>query len=196
MTTIADAIIPRTDTPGARDVKVEEFIDAMLTDYFPAKERDRFLAGLTRIDAAAQRAHGRAFMASTPAQQVAVLEAFDRAAYAPGPTLAAAGDRPSTAGPRLPATAAERNPTTQRVEGEVSTGRSGTSGLMASGAVSVDGKVDPEDVGREAFFRTMKELTLVGYYTSQVGSTQELRVVPMGPYLADVPYAQLGRAWA
>jgi hypothetical protein len=68
--------------------------------------------------------------------------------------------------------------------------------MMASGAVSVDGKADPEDVGREAFFRTMKELTLVGYYTSQPGSTQELRVVPMGPYHPDVPYAQLGRAWA
>ena len=192
--TISEAIIPQTDTPGARAARVNEFVDAMLTDYLPARERERFLAGLARVDARARRAHGRAFLECPAEQQEAVLRDFDRAAYgAPGEATAAPKGGAAARDPRA---AAERNPVTQRVEGAVSTGRSGTSGMMASGAESVDGKVDPEDVGRQAFFRTMKELTLVGYYTSQVGATQELRVMPMGPYLADVPYAQVGRAWA
>lgn len=46
------------------------------------------------------------------------------------------------------------------------------------------------------FFRTIKSLTLFGYYTSEVGATQELRVNPMGVYRADIPFDELGRAWA
>ena len=46
------------------------------------------------------------------------------------------------------------------------------------------------------FFRTIKSLTLFGYYTSEVGATQELRVNPMGIYRADIPFDEIGRAWA
>ena len=47
------------------------------------------------------------------------------------------------------------------------------------------------------FFRTMKELTLVGYYTSEIGATRELHhtAVP-GRYDGCVPLAQVGRTWA
>lgn len=46
------------------------------------------------------------------------------------------------------------------------------------------------------FFATLKELTVSGYYTSEVGATQELRVNPMGIHEADIPYSDVGRAWA
>jgi hypothetical protein len=47
------------------------------------------------------------------------------------------------------------------------------------------------------FFRRMKEMTLVGYYTSQVGASQELRVNPMGVYRGDIPFpASGGREWS
>lgn len=195
--TISEAIIPETDTPGARAARVNEFVDAMVTDYFPAKERERFLAGLARVDAGAQRVHGKAFLELSSEEQVAVLEEFDRAAY--GDQSGAAKKTEAQQGgtqTRTPAIAAEKNPVTQKTEGEVSTGRGGTGGMMASGAVSVDGKVDPEDVGGRSFFRTIKELTLVGYYTSELGSTQELHPVPMGPFKGDIPLSQVGRAWA
>jgi hypothetical protein len=42
----------------------------------------------------------------------------------------------------------------------------------------------------------MKELTLLGYYTSEVGATQELKVNPMGVYRSDVPYRSIGHSWA
>ena len=47
------------------------------------------------------------------------------------------------------------------------------------------------------FFRTMKELTVVGYYTSEAGATQELRheAVP-GRFDGCIPFAQVGRTWA
>ena len=46
------------------------------------------------------------------------------------------------------------------------------------------------------FFRRMKELTLVGYYTSEIGAMQELHVSPFGTYRGDIPYTAVGRAWA
>jgi len=47
------------------------------------------------------------------------------------------------------------------------------------------------------FFRTLKELTLVGYYTSEIGATRELHHAPVpGRYDGCVPLAQIGRTWA
>jgi gluconate 2-dehydrogenase gamma chain len=44
------------------------------------------------------------------------------------------------------------------------------------------------------FFRLMKELTTLGFFTSKIGATQFLRYNPNpGPYQGDVPYAQVGR---
>jgi hypothetical protein len=47
------------------------------------------------------------------------------------------------------------------------------------------------------FFWQLRELTIVGYYTSQVGATAELRYVPIpGRYDGDYPFAEIGRAWS
>jgi hypothetical protein len=47
------------------------------------------------------------------------------------------------------------------------------------------------------FFRLIKELTIVGFCTSEVGATKFLKyeAVP-GPWRADIPYSEVGRAWA
>lgn len=59
-----------------------------------------------------------------------------------------------------------------------------------------DGTTPAGDVGRDSFFRLMKELTLTGYYTSEAGATRELRVNPMGTFRSDIPYSEIGRSWA
>ena len=47
------------------------------------------------------------------------------------------------------------------------------------------------------YFRMMKELTLLGYFTSEVGATQALRYLPVpGKYDGCVPYKKGDRAWA
>lgn len=73
----AERILPRTDTPGATDANVTAFIDVMLADWYPGDEAARFRAGLPALDAAAQTAQGRGFSACTPAQQTAIVAAFD-----------------------------------------------------------------------------------------------------------------------
>ncbi|MEZ4700715.1 MAG: gluconate 2-dehydrogenase subunit 3 family protein [Rhodothermales bacterium] len=49
--------------------------------------------------------------------------------------------------------------------------------------------------GRPVFAR-VKELTLSGFYTSELGATQELRVNPMGSYRGDISVSEVERAWA
>ena len=133
--TIAEHIIPQTDTPGARGAGVHRFVDTLLSDHYPPAERDRFLAGLADVQ-------GKHFLEATPQQQIALLKTMDEAAYPPVPTASA---RPPEAW----------------------------------------------------FFRRMKEVTLVGYYTSEIGASRELRVNPMGTYLGDIPFpASGGREWS
>jgi hypothetical protein len=46
------------------------------------------------------------------------------------------------------------------------------------------------------YFRLMKELTLLGYFSSEIGCTQALRYVEApGAYRGDVPYRKGDRAW-
>jgi glucoside 3-dehydrogenase (cytochrome c) hitch-hiker subunit len=47
------------------------------------------------------------------------------------------------------------------------------------------------------YFRMMKELTLLGYFTSEIGATQALRYVETpGRYDGCIPYKKGDRAWA
>lgn len=86
---VAEVILPATGTPGARDVGVSLFVDRMLADYYPADAREKFLAGLARLDASAVAQHGRAFVACTAAQQFALVDALDAQAFDANATGAA-----------------------------------------------------------------------------------------------------------
>lgn len=75
--TIADLIIPATDTPGASAAKVNEFTDLMLAEWLDAEERKRFLDGLADVDARSRKKFGKDLTACTPAQQTELLELLD-----------------------------------------------------------------------------------------------------------------------
>lgn len=78
----AERIIPATDTPGAQDVYVHEFIDTVLNQFTPEDARKKFMAGLDSMMKMAQDKHSTAFGDLEAAQQVTILkemEAADRA---------------------------------------------------------------------------------------------------------------------
>jgi hypothetical protein len=131
MATIAEHIIPETDTPGARATDAHIFIDKMLAEHYPAAERDRVLDGLARLRAS----DGRLFIRCSVEEQRAMLAGVDEEAFA--------------------------------------------------------------DRSQPHWFRTIKELTVLGYYTSEIGATQELKHVAVpGRFDACVPFEQIGRTWA
>ncbi len=48
-----------------------------------------------------------------------------------------------------------------------------------------------------AFFKQMKQFTLVGYFTSEIGATQALEYLPIpGKFEGDVPFKPGQKAWA
>lgn len=58
------------------------------------------------------------------------------------------------------------------------------------------GQTIEQDNGMD-FFQTIKELTVIGFFTSEVGATQVLKYDPIpGAYHGSVPYKDIGRAWA
>lgn len=77
---VAELIMPATDTPGARQAGVPQFIDRALADYCDKAQADLLRTGLDRMDADARAAHGDVFVALTPQQQVELLTVYDREA--------------------------------------------------------------------------------------------------------------------
>ena len=147
---VSDLIIPRTDTPGAREVGVPAFIDTILKDAYPSDDQARFVASLKDFDSEAQRAQGKPFLELSQEQRRAFLQqAHDAAANAEH------------------AQADERD-------------------------------LAPSERKRP-FVLMMKELTLLGFFTSQVGATQVLQYAAVpGGFQACIPIAQAGngKQWA
>ncbi|MFQ5627371.1 MAG: gluconate 2-dehydrogenase subunit 3 family protein [bacterium] len=144
LTTIAECIIPQTDTPGAKTARVNEFIDLMLADWFSEKEKQHFLAGLADMDARAQNAYSKIFTRCTFEEQAVILTALEQ----------------------------------------------------ESVKFIRENSQSPGEEPLLPFFGKMKELTLVGYYTSEIGMTQELKYIPAaGAYKSCVPFDEIGRAW-
>ena len=71
---LTELIIPRTETAGARDARVNEFIDTVLDDAAPA-EREGFLDGLEWLDRRSRETFGADFIDAAPVQQTALLTA-------------------------------------------------------------------------------------------------------------------------
>lgn len=73
---VSELIIPRTETPGARDANVHRYIDLMLDQGLLADERDAFLAGLTALDERCQREFASGFADLPEEEQIRVLTAM------------------------------------------------------------------------------------------------------------------------
>ncbi len=131
VTTMAELIIPETDTPGATAAKVNEFIDILLADWYDEEERTQFLNGLADVDARSRELFETDFVDASEAQQLELLSGLD---------------------------------------------------------AEVTALRQADESTRDHFFYRMKYLTLYGYYTSEVGVTQELEyaIIP-GRYDACAP---------
>lgn len=75
---IAEHIIPKTTTPGAKEAGVGPFIELMLKDCYKAQEQQNFLEGLADVDAKAMKAHSKKFLETSLAEQVALLKLVEK----------------------------------------------------------------------------------------------------------------------
>lgn len=91
-----EAILPRTDTPGATDARTADFLDTLLAGWLAPAERAAITGGLDALDALAHATHGAPFARLTSARQLAMVEALDAEAQA-APRGHGAGGGPADA---------------------------------------------------------------------------------------------------
>ncbi len=139
---MTERILPKTKTPGAKDLHIDKFIDKMLKDLLAPEEQTDFLRGMEAFESACVKQYGKKFVDCTTAQQDELLRKMDKeAAKLP----------PSVWGIRLAAPA----PT--------------------------------------PFFRRVKDLTLLGYFTSEQVGMNVLSYDPLpGGYVACLPLVDAG----
>lgn len=77
VTTIAEMILPRTDTPGATDLRIPEFIDFLAGEWFTDADRLKFVAGLDAIDVESRATFGGTFVSLGADQRATLLRGFD-----------------------------------------------------------------------------------------------------------------------
>ncbi len=135
---VADIIIPKTDTPGAKEAGVPGFIDLMLKDCYKKEDQDNFINGLIAYDEEAKKAYGDSFIDLNTEKQIEfVKKTHDEA-------IAAKAEKRS-------------------------------------------------------FILMMKELTMLGFFTSKPGATEVLQYVAVpGSYKGCIPLKEAGngKTWA
>jgi hypothetical protein len=174
---IAETILPATKTPGAKAAKTGAFMALMVTDCYSPAEQTVFFDGMRKVDETMRKANNISFMAATPQQRLAVLTTLDR-------------EQKRVMDARE---AAERK-------------RKGLSPVVGGDETEAKAENVPgtpvaaaEAAGPEPahYFRMMKELALLGFFTSKIGCTEALRYVEApGRFDPCIPYTPGQPAWA
>ena len=138
---LAEAILPKTSTPGAKEAGVGSFIPVMIRDCYDEKDQKAFLEGFNGLDDRAKKEFKKGFLELSPEEKLQFVNNYDK----------------------------EANKYQEQKK--------------------------EEDANH--FFRMFKELTLTGFFTSEVGMTKALRFVKIpGKYDGNYPYKKGDRAWA
>mgnify|MGYP003670703602 FL=1 len=137
---LADAIIPDTQTPGAKSVNVHYFVDELAANWMTAKQRTNFLDNLTALDQRIKDERGSSFSNLSADAKNAALDSF---------------------------------------------------GLELLTAASGNG------AGEKHIYLELRELIIFGYYTSEVGASEELLYDPIpGGYKGCIPFDDVGKTWS
>jgi glucoside 3-dehydrogenase (cytochrome c) hitch-hiker subunit len=172
---IADTILPTTTTPGAKAAKTGAFMALMVQDTYSPEDQRTFRDGMRKLDDASKAKNGgKTFMQATPEQRLALLQVLDREQFDYSEKQRAENLKKSDA--FLSDQRQQNAP-----EGK------GTSNAAPA--------ITAEPPNR--YFRMMKELALLGYFTSEIGMTQAQRYIEApGRYDPCIPYTAGEKSWA
>ncbi|WP_162416727.1 gluconate 2-dehydrogenase subunit 3 family protein [Cyclobacterium roseum] len=139
MDEIGEAIIPETDTPGAKAAGIGSFMAMMVKDTYTEEQQKSFINGLNSLKSDFKSETGTAFMDAAVAERTAFLNKLNKEAM----------------------------------------------------------QQNPEENTGSNYILMIKDLTLLGYFTSEVGATQALRYIETpGRYDPCMEYNKGDKAWA
>jgi hypothetical protein len=161
---IAETIIPRTSTPGAKDAKVGQFMTVMVNDCYEESDQKVFRDGMNKLNDLAEKTYSTSFMKLTPQQRHDLLVPLDK----------------------------EARDNQKKVDDFNKAEDTRERDAIQGGNIKyVRQHMSPH------YFFMMKQLTMLGYFTSKIGMTQALRYEPVpGRYDGCVPYKKGDKAWA
>jgi hypothetical protein len=141
---VAETIIPKTDTPGAKDAETGKFMAAYAAGCYDETQQKILRNGIQQLNKAADKKYASTFIKLSAQQKEEVLTIIDKEA--------------------------ETYNTTR--------------------IISANG-------GQDHYFTLMKQLSLLGFFTSQPGATKVLRYIPVpGKYEGCIDYKKGETAWA
>ncbi|MGL4632744.1 MAG: gluconate 2-dehydrogenase subunit 3 family protein, partial [Leadbetterella sp.] len=79
---LAEVIIPKTDTPGAKEAGVAAFIERMMRDCYSPFHQANFLKGLATANAEAKKLKAPNFVMAKKAQKIEVMKTLEAMAVA------------------------------------------------------------------------------------------------------------------
>src|SRR5450631_261249 len=162
---IAETILPATKMPGAKAAKTGAFMALMVTDCYSRAEQKVFRQGMRKLDDATRKASQVSFMEAMPQQRTAVLTTLDH-------------EQKRVMDAREMAERREKGLEPLPVEGSVAQ-------ASPNSALNDTARVEPP----AHYFRMMKQLALLGFFTSEIGCTQVLRYVESpGRFDPCIPY--------
>lgn len=145
---MAETILPRTKTPGAKDAGVPAFIDHFIKEVYNKVDQENFIKALIDFNNNPIEKYFRTFGECTPDVQQNIMHTEHSHAIA---------------------------------------GAQGNS----------EGWWNSGNGAERPFILRVKELTILGFFTSEAGATQVLQYnVAPGPYRGCVPLNEVGKAWA
>lgn len=170
ITEVADVIIPTTSTPGAKAAGVGPFIAMMLKDCYPEDAQKAFVKGLEDLEKQSQDTFKKSFLEiSTPQRQELISKLRET-------TIAASKAEKDELEKQ------QENITQKKSEKE-----------------SPGNAMTPKDKPKTApqFFAIARDLTLLGYFTSEIGATQAMAYVEIpGRYDGDVALKPGQKVWS
>jgi hypothetical protein len=156
---IAETILPRTSTPGAKDAQVGKFMTVMVNDCYEEGDPKAFKEGMDKLNDASKKQFDKSFMEITPVQRKELLIAIDKES--------------------------------KDYQKKVGDFNKAENEKQQKDAKYVKQKMSPH------YFTMMKQLTMLGFFTSEQGATKALRYDPVpGRYDGCMPYKKGDRAWA
>jgi hypothetical protein len=136
---VCEAILPKTDTPGAKDALCHRYIDEMMANFFTEEKQKYYKSSLAVFDDKAKAKYSKAFVALNPTEKEEILAHLAKEA-----------------------------------------------------------KEYKDETGEKPhIFKAIKDATISGYFTSEVGAKGGLcEYLPVpGPYQGCIEYATVGKGY-
>lgn len=157
---LAEAILPKTSTPGAKEAGVGEFIPVMIRDCYTSVDQQAFVEGLAKVDERAKKEFNKKFQELSKEEQLQFVNNFDKEAK------------------------------------EFQKERAEKQKALNEKAEKAGKSKDEAEQLSNHFFTMLKQLTLTGFFSSELGMTQALRYVKIpGKFDGNYPYKKGDRAF-